>query len=335
MNPFKQLIPASIILSIVSIIGTSGYMLIEKWSFLDSIYMVIITMFTIGFQETHQLSGPGRLLTIFIIIGGVGTAVFAAGLLVEIIVEGEILGYRRKKKMDKKIREMKDHYIICGLGRTGRQVAKEFDALKIPYVVIDRKPETAAEFEEKKVPHILGDIISDKNLEKAGIKAAKGLITTADSDVANVYVSLSARELNPSLYIIARASERDTEKKLRSAGANRVISPYYISGKRMAAWAVKPITTDFLEKVIHGATLEDSSLGEILVPDNSPLIGQTLHEAQIRQKTGALVLAIRKEDKSFIVQPEASSIIEKGDVFIAIGSQEQLSPLESLLKKNI
>ncbi len=306
-------------------------MLFERWPFLDAIYMVIITLFTVGFQETHELSTPGRLLTMFIIIGGVGTAIFAAGQLMEIIIEGEILGYRRKKKMNRKIREMKSHFIICGLGRTGHQVAKEFDAANVEYVVVDRKPETAAEFEQKGVPYIIGDIISDESLEKAGIKSAKGLITTADSDVANVYVILSARALNPDLYIIARAGERDTEKKLKMAGANRIISPYYISGKRMAAWAIKPITTDFLDKVIHGTTLEESNLQEIVVSDHSSLIGKTLHEAEIRQKSGALVLAIRKDDKSFTLQPHASSKIEKGDIFIAIGNQEQLVLLEKML----
>lgn len=305
--------------------------MIEGWSFLDAVYMVIITLFTVGFQEMHELSSEARLFTIFIIVSGVGTAVYTAGQVVEIIVEGEILGYRRKRKMERKIREIKDHYIICGFGRTGHQVAKEFDTAKVPYVVVDRKPETAEELEPKGVPYVVGDVISDENLEEAGIRSAKGLVATADSDVANVYITLSARALNPDLYIVARASEIHTEEKLKMAGADRVISPYFISGKRMAAWATKPVTSDFLDMVMHGESLE-FSLREITVSGSSSLIDKTLHEAEIRQKSGATVLAIRKEGGSFNLQPQSGSRIEKGDIFVVIGTQEQLDLLEEMVK---
>jgi voltage-gated potassium channel len=320
-----------LILFTVVVVGTAGYTLIEGWSFLDAVYMVIITLFTVGFQEMHELSSEARLFTIFIIVSGVGTAIYTAGQVVEIIVEGEILGYRRKRKMERKIREIKDHYIICGFGRTGHQVAKEFDTAKVPYVVVDRKPETAEELEPKGVPYVVGDVISDENLEEAGIRSAKGLVATADSDVANVYITLSARALNPDLYIVARASEIHTEEKLKMAGADRVISPYFISGKRMAAWATKPVTSDFLDMVMHGESLE-FSLREITVSGSSSLIDKTLHEAEIRQKSGATVLAIRKEGGSFNLQPQAGSRIEKGDIFVVIGTQEQLDLLEEMVK---
>jgi voltage-gated potassium channel len=331
MNPFKRLAPILIILLVVVVTGTIGYQLIEGWSFLDSIYMVIITLFTVGFQEVHSLSQFGRVFTMFIIVVGVGTAVYAGSLLVEIIVEGEILGYGRRRKMDKIINEMKDHYIICGFGRTGHQVAEEFDAARVPYVVVDRKQKTEEELGSKGIPYIIGDIINDNNLVEAGIKTAKGLVSAADSDVANVFVTLSARALNPELYIVARASEIEVENKLKMAGANRVILPYYISGKRIAAYATRPVTSDFLDMVMHGESLE-FSLSEITVPDTSSLLNKTLSEAKIREKSGALVIAIRKVDGSFNLQPQSSSTIEKRDIFVVIGTQEQVGLLDNMLR---
>ena len=330
MTPFKRLAPILIILLVVVVTGTIGYQLIEGWSFLDSIYMVIITLFTVGFEEVHSLSQFGRVFTMFIIVVGVGTAVYAGSLLVEIIVEGEILGYGRRRKMEKIINEMKDHYIICGFGRTGHQVAEEFDAARVPYVVVDRKQKTEEELGAKGIPYIIGDIINDNNLVEAGIKTAKGLVYAADSDVANVFVTLSARALNPELYIVARASEIEVENKLKMAGANRVILPYYISGKRIAAYATRPVTSDFLDMVMHGESLE-FSLSEITVPDTSSLLNKTLSEAKIREKSGALVIAIRKVDGSFNLQPQSSSTIEKRDIFVVIGTQEQVGLLDNML----
>lgn len=331
MNPFKRLIPPGIILLVVVTVGILGYALIEGWSFLESVYMLIITLFTVGFREVHDLSTAGRILTMFIIVSGVGTAIYAAGQVVEMMVEGQIIGYRRRRNMEKKIKEMKDHYIICGFGRVGHQVAKEFDTEKVHYVVIDSKPETAEELEPKGIPYIIGNMTSDEKLEEAGIRRAKGLIACADSDVDNTFVTLSARALNRDLYIVARASQRDTEEKMKMAGANRVISPYFISGRRMAALATKPVASDFLDMVMHGEHLE-FSLREIAIPERSPLLDKSLEEAQIRQKSGATVLAIRKPDGVFNLQPLAVSRIEKGDVLVVIGTQEQLELLERMVK---
>jgi voltage-gated potassium channel len=330
VNPFRRLLPAGSILLTVVIIGVSGYMLIERWTVLDAIYMVVTTLFTIGFQEVHPLSNPGRILTIFISVGGVGTALYAAGQVMEIIVEGEILGYRKRKKMDKRILEMRDHYIICGFGRVGHQVAADFSEVNIPFVVIDSKPETIQELEPRGVPHLLADATSDDILIEAGIRRAKGLVACSDSDVANVYVTLSARDLNPGLYIVARAAQRETEKKLKTAGANRVISPYFISGRRMAALASKPVTSDFLDLVTHGGDLE-FRLHEIAIPDGSAIVRKNLAEAGIRDKSGAVVLAIQKSGGSFELQPNASSVINGGDTLVVIGTQEQIEALERMV----
>ncbi len=322
--------PAGIILLIVIAVGVAGFMLIEHWSLLEAVYMVVTTLFTIGFQEVHPLSSAGRVFTIFIAVVGVGTALYAAGQTMEIIVEGELLGYRKRMQMDRQIEELKDHYIICGYGRVGHQVAAEFTVAKIPFIVIDGKADTVRELEPRGVPHLIGDVTSDEVLEEAGIHRAKGLVACSDSDVANVYVTLSARALNPELYIVARAAQQETEKKLTVAGANRVISPYYISGRRMARLVTHPVVSDFFDMVTRGGKLE-FRLHEIPVPDHSSLLDKTLGDAEIRTKTGALVLAIQKADGSFDLQPSAASIIRKGDTLVIIGAQEQIDALYKML----
>jgi voltage-gated potassium channel len=329
-HPFRRLLPAIVILAAVILTGIAGYMLIERWDLLESIYMVITTIFTVGFQEVRPLSPAGKIFTMIIIVGGVGSAIYAAGQAVEIIVEGEMTGYRKSKRMDKKISEIKGHYIICGFGRVGHQVSQVFEASQVPYVVIDSKRETLSELEEKGVPSIIGDATSDYILMEAGIHSAKGLIACSDSDVANVYVTLSARVLNPSLHIVARAGYQDTEKKLLLAGANKVISPYFISGVRMAALATRPVASDYLDLITHGGEI-DFSLYEIAVPAGSPAIHKRIGEVDIRRKSGALILAIRKADGAFDLQPNANSIIGEHDVLIAIGTQVQYDLLEKLL----
>jgi voltage-gated potassium channel len=314
----------------VIVVGIGGYIWLEHWTFLEATYMVVITLFTIGFEEVHPLSNAGRELTMFIAIAGVGTAVYAAGRAAEIIVEGEMFGFRKRAKMNKRIREMEGHYIITGFGRVGHQVAMDFDAAKLPYVVIDSKPDTIRELEPKSVPHFVGDATLDETLEEAGIRRAKGLVACSDSDVANVYVTLSARALNPSLYIVARAAQAETEKKLKMAGANRVISPYLISGRRMAAMAVRPVTSDFLDMVTHGGDVE-FRLHEITIPARSPLNSHTLAEAQIRSRSGAVVLAIHGGGGTFELQPHASSVIKGGDTLVVIGTPEQIENLENML----
>lgn len=331
MNPFKRLLIPGTLLLIIVILGLLGYTAIEGWSFLDSLYMLVIMFSTVGFNEAHQLSDAGRILTMVLIISGVGTAVYAVGTFGEMIVEGQIFGYRRKMRMRKKIRDMKGHYIICGFGRVGHQIAKEFDLEKVPYVIIDEKPQTAGELDESGVPYVIGNASANGNLEIAGIQKAKGLIACADSDQENVFVTLSARAANHDLYIVSRASGRDAEEKLKIAGANRTIAPYFISGRRMAALATRPVASDFMDIVMHGEHLE-FNLREMAVKDRSSMINKSLSDAEIRQKSGATVLAIRKADKAFNLQPLAGSKIEKGDILVVIGTQEQLEILGKMVK---
>ncbi len=331
MNPLRRLALPLIFLACIILVGVLGYELLEGFSFIDSLYMVVITLSTVGFREIHPLSEAGKLLTMLLIVSGVGTMAYTAGRVVEIIMEGQIVGFRRRQAMEKRIADLKNHYIICGYGRVGHQVADDLEAERIPYVVIDSRPEIMDELAAEDIPFLIGDIASDAILEKGGIKRARGLIASADSDAANVFVTLSARELNPKIYIVARSASKDSESKLKKAGANQVITPYLIAGRRMAAMVQKPIAMDYLDTVMHSEHLH-IALREFDVDDKSNLIGRTLAETEIRQKSGATVLAIRSKDGSFNLQPAGSSKIQKDDTLITIGTQEQLDLLEKMVK---
>jgi len=329
MNPLRRIIPPLIVLVVIITLATLGYTLIEHWRLLDALYMVTITLATVGFREVHELSDAGRIITMGLIILGVGTVGYTVGQLIEMMVEGQIVGYRRMRNMEKMISELKGHYIICGFGRVGHQVAKEFDAEQIPYIVVDSKPETAAELGEKNIPYLVGDMASDEILDSAGIKKAKGLIACADSDTSNVYVTLSAREMNPNLYIVARASTVVTEAKMKRAGANRVISPYFIAGNRMASMALRPVAVDFLDTVMRSENVE-LVIEEYEINGGSKIVGKTLSELEIKQKTGAMILAIKHKTGKFNLQPGAASVVGHGDVLVALGTCQQLELLRTM-----
>jgi len=229
-----------------------------------------------------------------------------------------------------KITQIKNHCIVCGFGRVGRRVAEVFRASGVPFIVVDDNEESVGEPEERGIPKVTGDATANEVLIRAGIERAKALIACSDSDVSNVSITLSARSLNPHLHIVARAARRDAEEKLVIAGANRVISPYFIAGIRMAAFAMHPVISDFLELVAHGGHLE-FKLHEISIGEDSRLAGKTLKEGAIRDLSGALVLAIQRADGSFDLQPQASSLIKKEDTLVVIGTDEQMRALEALV----
>ena len=317
-------------LVIVVILATMAYTLLERWSLLDSLYMITITLSTVGFREIHDLDATGMVITMALIIFGVGTVAYTVGQLIEMMVEGQIIGYRRRRSMEKRIDELKGHYILCGFGRVGHQVASDFDREKVKYIVIDSKPETAGDLENRGIPYLIGDMASDEILEAAGITRAKGLIACADSDTSNVYVTLSARVMNPELFIIARASNIETETKLKRAGANRVISPYFISGNRMSSMALRPVAVEFLDTVMRSENVE-LELEEYKVDANPKLVGKTLADLKLKQKTGAMILAIKHASSKFNLQPGAATTIEKDDVLVALGTTQQLEMLRKMV----
>ncbi len=311
--------------------GTVGFHIIEGMALLDSFYMTIITISTVGFREVKELSPEGKFFTSMLILFGVSTVAYGYSVVTSIVVEGELKQvwiFRRKKKM---LEKLKNHYIICGYGRMGSYICKKLKKENIPFVVIDKNTAIENQLENEDYLYLLDDSSKEETLLLAGVERAKGLISVVSSDADNVYIVLTARQLNPNLYIIARAAEEASEQKMYKAGADQVISPYKIGGERMALAVLKPSVLDFIEIAVSGKTGESVlKMEEILVSKESPLVGKTIVESQIRETTGTIIIAVKKPDGNMKFNPKPSYHIEAGDIFIALGSLEHLSLLEDL-----
>lgn len=291
--------------------------------------MTVTTITTVGFREINPLSAAGRIYTIFLILGGVATAGYALGSLIGVIVEGyfaDVIGGRRMKK---RIEMLKNHYIIAGFGRVGQQIAREFKKAGAPFIVLDSNPEVKERLDAEEAIYIQGDASDESILKEARIDKAKGLITAVDSDADNVYVVLTARVLKPDLFIIARANLEGSEEKLRRAGADRVVSPYSLGGRRMASMLLKPVVSDFLDTVMHGEKLE-YQLEEVEVGKDSPLRNLTIRECKVRERCGATILSIRRKGGRFDTEITPESRVEEGDKLVVIGTRHQLEKLEQL-----
>ena len=250
-NPIKQFRLALTCMMALAVFGTFGYHILEGWTFLDSLYMTVITLSTVGYKEVHQPDAAGKVFTICLIIFGVTIAFWAAASLIQIVVGEQIWHALQRKRMLKHISALRDHYIICGFGRMGQQIVKDLSRENVSYAVIERNPEQLPKLIAQDIPFVEGNASDDKVLRAAGIERARGLITVAPSDEDNVFITLSARALNPNLFIVARSIMEDNENKLRVAGANRVMSPYVMGGKRMATAVLRPNVLDFLELAMH------------------------------------------------------------------------------------
>lgn len=330
MDTLKKLRIAFLLLVGVLVLGVIGYISIEHWSFLDGLYMTVITISTVGFHEVRELSMAGRFFTIFLIIIGVGVLLNAFGVALEFMVEGHLSGLMGRRRMEKKIKDLKDHYILCGYGRVGQQVAKEFSAAGVTFVVVENNPEKCALCREEGLLCIEGDASSDEILEETNIRMATGLVAAVDTDADNVFVTLTARVLNPEILIVARANSEETEEKLIKAGATRVISPTAIGGRRMANLLLKPLVCDYLDFVSHGGNLE-FQLEEIAIDDGSSLVGKTIRQTQLRDKAGVLILAIQREDGGLDTNPSPETFLSKKDRVVVIGTKNQLDELQKLL----
>lgn len=323
----KRLIFALIFITCVVIAGSAGYMLIEGWNCLDSLYMTVITIASVGYKEIHDLSPNGRIFTIILIISGVGSVTYALTTIAKIVVEGEIQEIFGRKRLEKKIKELKNHYIVCGYGRMGRIICRELKEKDIKFVVIEKEPDTFESAEETLV--LKGDATKDENLKEAGIEKARGLISVLPTDAENLFVVLSARELNPKLFIVARAGEEGSEQKLLRAGADRVVSPYHIGGLRIAHTVLKPAVVDFIEFATKSGNI-DLQMEEITVQNNSKLAGLTLDECGIGRDLGIIVVAIKKASGDMKFNPTFRTAIKSGDTLIALGEIPKLKTLEDM-----
>ncbi len=315
----------------VVVIGTVGYMLIEGWSLLLSVYMTVTTIFTVGFGEVGELSTAGRIFTLFLIIVGVGTILYGVGTMVEFVVGGQLSGMFRRRVVRRQVDKLEGHYIICGYGRVGQSVGRHFVTLGAPFVVIDNDSESLAEAENDGVLVVRGDASADEVLDAAGIKKAKGLVAAVGSDAGNIFVTLSARVLNPALLIVARAGSEDTASKLERAGADHVVSPYGIGGKRMATLILKPVVSNYLEVVTGGGELE-FRVEELQLPGECCVVGRSIQELDVRKRTGATILAVRRATTgTFDTNPSPDSHLNPGDMIIAIGTPAEITKLEELI----
>lgn len=312
---------------VLLIVGTIGYKVVEgsKWSWLDCLYMSAITLTTIGYGETHPLSKPGRVFTIVYAMTGVFTLFYVAGEFLRIAVSGEIRTLLGKRRMEHKLAALSQHVIVCGYGRMGRFVCREFEAKRVPYVVIDKDDAVAAEVPPAHGIFVHGDATSDTVLKHAGVLRARALVTVASSDADNLYVVLSARLLNDRLFIVARAEESAAEEKLTRVGANRVISPYVISGSRVALAVLRPTVVD----IIDLATRNDSAelqIEEIRLDAGCPLAGKALRQCGIADM-GLVVVAIKRPNGVLIASPAGEDLIEAGSTIVVIGNRENLDRL--------
>ena len=321
---------AVILLAIVIVVGVTGYKLINGWGLLDSFYMVIITISTVGYTEVHPQGAAGRLFTSGLIVVGVGTMLYGFGVFAETLADNAFGRYRRERQLQRELNQLRDHFIICGYGRIGTQVVAEFEDHKVYYVVIDQTEEALERIRAEGRLHIEGDASKEEILKQAGIERARGLISAVDSDERAVYIVLAARAFNPNLYIVARAGRPDSIRRLELAGATRTISPYVMAGHRMAELAIRPAMVDVLDSLHHA----EAGIGveEMVVSPGTPAVGKTLDEIGLFGPDTARVLALRRRDGTLHVNPNGSQRLEDGDLVIALGTEDQLFASASKLR---
>ncbi len=318
----------SLVLLIVAI-GITGYMVIEGWNFLDALYMTIVTITTVGFKEVHELSTRGTVFTIFLIIGGVGTALYAFTAGARFILEGEIQEIFGRKRLEKKIKNLKDHYIICGYGRMGKIIARELREEGVTFVVVERNSSALEEKED--TLFVIGDATRDQTLKEAGVERACGLISVLPNDAENLFVVLSARGLTPNILIVARAVEEGSEQKLLRAGATKVVSPYLIGGLRMAHTVLKPTVVDFIEFTTRSGNI-GLQMQEVAVQEGSRLIGMSLEVCSVGDDMGVIIVAIKQATGETRFNPTHQSVIKAGDILIVLGEISKLKRFEEMAK---
>ncbi|AFY47827.1 K+ transport system, NAD-binding component [Nostoc sp. PCC 7524] len=315
----------------VLLIGTLWYRFVEGWSWEDAAYMTVITLATVGYGETNPLGSRGRLFTIALIVLGVVNIGYIVNRFTEAIIQGYFQQGIRLRQQRRLMESLSQHYIICGFSRTGRQIAKEFRAEGVPFVVIDSVVESVERAQAEGYMAFQGDATLDDTLLQVGIERAICLVAALPSDAENLYTVLSAKTLNPRIRAIARASTEEALQKLQRGGADAVISPYITGGKRMAAAALRPQVLDFVDGILTGADRQLYMEEFLLDPAFCPFVGQTLQRAKLRSQSGALVLAIRRLDGTLIGGPTGDTVLNPGDTLICMGTAEQLRSLNQIL----
>ena len=325
MTHWRRLQGAFIALVLVVVVGTLGYIVLG-FAPLDAAYQTITTVSTVGFREVEPLTPVGQIFTMVLILVGVGAAFYAFGVLVETFIEGRLNELLGRRRMEQSLASMTGHVIICGWGRVGRSIAEEVRQSGRSFVVVEHDPSLIV---DPSVHSVAGDATEDAVLRRARIDHASALVAAVNEDAANSFIVLSARALKPSLFIVARARSHESIEKLHRAGADRVVNPQSLGGARMAAFVLRPHVAEFIDVVMHEGSLE-FRLEEIDVGPDSPLARRSLRETQVRERTGALVLALRDPDGTFNTNPPPDTEIHPGHVLIAIGTEAELAALSDL-----
>ena len=314
----KRLTVAFSILFLTLVTGSAGYHFIEGFDYFKSLYLTIVTISTVGYGDVYARSTGGMIFALVLIIAGVGTMFYTVSLFAETLVENRLQDIMGRGKMKRMIKTMKNHYIICGCGRIGFLICRELAAEKVPFVVVEQDPAVIQRIDGEGFLFRQGDATEDRSLLEAGIKAARGIVCVLPTDAQNLYVILTAKELNPDLFILSRSEEEQSEHRLLRAGANRVISPYKLGGTRMAMALIRPAMLDFIEITTMRQSLE-LRMAEVAVAEGAPIVDQSLGQAEIRQRYGLIIVAVKKDSGKMVFNPAATYVIEKGDMLITLG----------------
>ena len=322
----KILIIALIFITLL-LVGTFGYMLTEDMSFWMGMYLTIITVFTVGYGDFFPVHPSGRIFTVFLVITSVSFVMYTFSKVTETMIEGELRGLYKRRKMNRQINRLRDHYIVCGFGRIGKEICKILQEHQRPFVVIEKETEEIKVIEDLQYLVLQGEAADDEVLLNAGIDRAKGLVSVVASDADNLYITLTARGLNSQLYIMTRSSgARGVQTKLKRAGASRVISPYSIGARRMAHLIVRPTVSDFLDLTMRAGEL-DLIMEELQVGPDSHLNGKNLIESEIRKKYDVIVVAIKRQDGKMLFNPKSETRIMASDILIVLGANEHITGL--------
>jgi voltage-gated potassium channel len=315
------------LLASVFVAGTIGYVAVEGWTPWDAFYMTVTTVTTVGFREVHELSRAGEIFTVGLVIGGVGASLYTFSQFAALVIEGGLANHLRQRRRVRMIDTIKDHFIVCGYGRIGSIVAREFRQQNVPFVVIERDPGRYHSAVELGVLALEADASQEHVLQRAGIERARGLITAVGTDAENVYTVLTARVLSPDLFIISRSESGDSARKLRAAGANRVISPYQIGGVQIAQTAIRPAVVDFFDLATSSDNLE-LAMEQITISPQSALADHSILDANLRQRFGVIVVAIQRVDQRMEFNPEPATLMRAGDRLVVLGGPDSLKQLE-------
>lgn len=327
---FKQLRTSLYIIIGIVAFGTFGYVYVDQMPLFDAFYMTIITISTVGFSEIQPLSNEGRVITMIIIMASITIGGYSIAVVVRVFIEGELRKSFERRRLEKQINDLVNHFIICGFGRIGRIICSELREEKIAFVVIEHDEGAVRDLESNKYLFLQMDATSDESLIKAGIMTAKGLVTAVRSDANNVFITLTAKGLRPDIFVLSRTSDVKNEDKLKRAGATRVVSPYYLGGRRMAQVLKRPTVVDFIDVATMGNKL-GLIMEEVVVMPGSGIVGKNLIESRLRQDFGVIIVAIKRPAEEMIFNPMPSETLKANDVLVVLGKYEDMSRMNHIL----